>query len=284
MSRSGNLTGYRFLDSFPQSILDAGLQSVWNLRNSGTGTRGSPNKTAGVDTLPVGATITSGFLIITSSCTFGDPSGAGDRWDFSTLAAGGVVVRGDSTVVTFWDCLFKPQANDPAVDDNQSYGLQVPDDATTHPTVTCNYCTFDGGRYNSNVGVEGPWHGAAAYVLLASSLTLFRCKFTGCGYDVIKCTNSTLTLTNSLIQAFGWNRNSDADGIQQISGSINVTGSIWDIYDHPNFAGQGPNSSIFCTIDTPSTGDGAVSVSNSVFYGFGQYGEGSTPCNELTVA
>src|SRR5262245_8289519 len=283
MAISGTLTGYRFPGGFPQSIINAGLQYVWDLRTSGTGTRGSPNKTAGVDTLPGGAAISSGFLIITSSCTFGDASGTGDRWDFSPLT-GGVVVRGNSTIVTFWDCLFKPLANDPAVDNNQSYGLQIPDDATTHPTVTCNYCTFDGGRYNSNVGIEGPWHGAAAYVLLASSLTISRCKFTGCGYDIIKCTNSTLNISNSLLQAFGWNRNSDADGIQQISGLITVNGCIWDIYDHPNWAGQGPNSAIFCTIDTPSTGDGAVSVTNSVFYGFGQYGEGTTPFNVVSVA
>ncbi len=276
---------------YPASIVTAGLQSVWDLRTSGTGTRGAPNKTLGVDTLPSGAVLSGGALIISSSCTFGDSSGTGDRWNLTSASAlFGIVIRGNSTVVTFWDCLFQPQPNDPAVNDPQNYGLQIPDDSTTHPTVTLNYCTFDGGKYQSNVGVGGVW-GAALYLLMGSTVTVSHCKFTGMGDDVIKVTNASLTMNNTLVQAYGWNQNSDADGIQQISGSINLNNCIYDISDgalgavNP-FPGQPANSGLFCTVDqTVSTEDGAVSVTNCVFYGYGQYGTAKgTPFNVLSVA
>lgn len=246
---------------------------------SSTGPRRVPTKIPGVDTLPANCSYSAPFLTVTGSTTFGTSDGSAASWDFTGVA---VVVRGNSTTANFYDCLFAPNANNPAVGDTQFYGLQVSDNGTT-PTVNVNYCKFDGKKYTSNYGTAGPWSGSAIYVLASATLTADHCLFTGIPYDVVKQTNATYTQTNCYIQAFGWNPNCDADGIQMISGTTDAEKNIYDISDGGAtalgafFPGLAPNSCIFCTIDSPSLGNGAVTFKNNLLRGWSGYTLGNNP-------
>jgi len=276
--------------TYPASVVANGLQAVWDLRRLGSATPGprtAITKTLGVDNLPGGNTTTGTNctydgtnLIITGNQTF-------NNWNFQITGAPfqGVVVRGNLTTVTFNDCIFGTVAVNPAVDNNHFYGLQASDNATS-PSVNCNYCKFDGGRRDSNIGIRGPWSSSALYALSSSTVIVDHCHFTGIPYDAVKTSNAFYTQTWCLIEAFPWNLNADADGIQMISGSIDVENCLYDLSE-----GDGThifnniNQAIFCTIDTDSTGNGIPTVKNNIFYGFGLYASfGGNPNTVVSVA
>lgn len=274
------------IGAYPASVVMNSLQAVFDLRVGGPATPGirtPTQKTLGIDTLPANCSFSGTFLAITGNATF-------NNWNFSIPGFLYIYVDGAATTATFNDCNFGPTVNDPAVARTDFYGIKVSDNGTA-ATANFNYCTFNGGKFNSNLAVNGPWSGTVIYILTGATVTATKCRFTGIPYDVVKVTNATYNQIDCLIEAFGWNLNSDADGVQQISGTINIERCLYDIIDGDLnslasvFPGQPPNSALFCTIDTPSTQDGAVTVKNNIFKGFSTYGTSKgTPFNVVNVA
>lgn len=262
-------------NAYPASVVQNGLQAVYNIPAS-VGPRRTDYKVAGVDALPTNCSVISAggenYVLCTGNASFGASNGSVQGWDFSAM--GGVIVRGNSTVVTIYDSLWVAGTCGARTN---TYGLQVSDNGTT-PTVTVGYSKFDGQKCNTSVGVSGPWSGATLYVLSGASLTIDHVLLTGIGYDPSKCSNATFVQTNSYIQAYGWNLNADADAPQLISCNFTATGNLYDISDGSalalahNFPGTPANSAIFNTIDTGSTQNSTQTVSNNIFYGYGRYG------------
>lgn len=273
------------------AVATNGLQSVCNLKiTSNVGPRRSPTLVAGVDTLPAACSIISAggenYVLCTGNATFGTSNSSASGWDFSAM--GGVIVRGNTTVVDIWDSLWIAGTCGARTN---TYGLQVSDNSTT-PTVNLHYSKFDGGKCNTAVSTAGPWSGAAVFVLTGATLISDHIWYTGIGYDVHKCSNATFKQDSSYIQAYGWNQNADADAPQLISCNANLGctsgGNFWDISDGAalaqahNFPGVPANSLIFNTIDTGSTQNSTQSFCNNIAYGYGLYG--TTCCTNFLSA
>ncbi len=262
-----------YASSYPASVVQNGLQAVYDLKNAGAvGPRSSvcngTFKVPGIDALPANTIFIGGWLITMAgteefSC-----------WDFTGIT-GGVIVEGNGTNVTYSDSKFAPGGGGVA----QFYGLWVSDDGTA-PTVTCNYCSFDGKKYTGSV--SGYWSGAAFIVEGGANLTVENSLITGIAYDVSKCTNATLTQIGNYIQAYGWNPNADADAPQNISCVSDIENNFYDISDGAalaqvgQFPGSPPNSAVFDTIDTSSAQNGMMTFKSNILYGYALYG--STCC------
>ena len=266
--------------TYPASVIQNGLQAVYDLRLAGAvGPRTSQCngvfKVPGVDALPANTTFSGGNVITTGNATF-------SCWNFTGIT-GTVIGRGNTSVINYNDSKFAPTVLAPTVNSTQFYGLQCADDGST-PTCNVNYSSFNGQKYQSNSGITGGWSGASYLVETGATMTIDHSLFTGIPYDVGKCTNATLTLTNNYTQAYGWNINGDNDAPQMISCNWIGNDNLWDISDGASTAqagnfGSPPNSLFFNTIDTPSTQNSTQSFTNNIAYGWGQYG--TTCCTNV---
>lgn len=244
------------VSNYPASVVSAGLQAVYDLRVGGpttVGMRSAPTKVLGVDTLPANATYSGGFLIVNGNATF-------DNWDFSTIASNGYVeVNGTGTVV-FNDCKFSWHPST-----TSSYCLNSGD--TGSPTVTCNYCLFQGIGPNR----DSP---AAATLTKNGSLTLNYCDFVYMTADGVKSNGGTTTMRYCRLQCPGWNPLSDPDCTQFAGGVIDFQYNLIDIRDGSeigaSFTGQAINNMF--RIEAFAANITSVTVKNNIMVGIAGFG------------
>ena len=258
--------------NYPASVIQNHLQAVYDLREPGAvGPRSSITKVLGRTPFPANCgRFENGIVAITSSCTL-------SNWDF-TGATIAFSVEGSSTVVTIQDSLFSLTCGSKT----PIYGIEI-SDTETMPIVHLSHDKFQGNRCNDN----DAWS-AAYYVRAGASLVIDHSLLLDLPFDVGKCTNSSLTMTSNYIRAYGWNANADADALQSISCVADIDGNFFDISDGAplslahNFPGTPANSAIFDTLDVPSTQNGALRLTNNIFYGYGLYGR--TCCSNTNSA
>lgn len=266
----------------PASVNNAGLCDVQAYDTAGVGPRITPTKVPGVDTLPGGGACSygSGFLTCTGNVTFGTTDGSAASWDFSGIKV--FTASGSGVVVNIYDAKFSPgTCPTPSTNPAQTYGIVAPDTGqANNVTVNIRYSLFDGLKCQdggAGSGLFTAW-GAAGFVHDGGTLDIRFSKLTGLPYDVFKCSDASLVVRDSFIQAFGWAALADADGVQGISCNWTKDRNNWDISDGAalaqahNFPGTPPNSAFFNTTDTYSNSNSTQSVSNSIYKGWGQYG------------
>ena len=207
---TANLAAYSITvsASMPASVIAAGLQSVWNLRNT-AGLSHPATNTPGATALPAGAALASYVsagvtyheVLVIGSCTFTD-------WDFTGYE---VHVNGN-IIVDFTNCRFRY---------NGGYLLPFSGQSGGAPTVTCANCEFDGtgtlGQNESNVEIfNGSFSAANSWfhdpavdsitMLSSGTCALTSCYFRAPGkgsistshLECIHWRNGTNTATNCL--------------------------------------------------------------------------------------